>query len=117
MDLPYQVCNWFPIHRSCNSCPHIQIDLRDKNVTAGLTSPALCRRHSRLHMTEEPVGRDDVLRTESTNYSGIANVPGHPDNSLLEPQPDLRLIAFKIKHRLHSSVVIRPNIDAVGCLE
>src|SRR5262249_40027363 len=51
-----------------------------------------------LHMAEKPICHHHVLRTQNVTELRIARISAEPDNSLLKPRPDPRLIAFYLKH-------------------
>src|SRR5262249_19667326 len=100
MDLFQQVRDGFPAERGCHLRAQVDVDSRDEEMSAwrdesrNLPQALLCFR--RPHVTEKPVGHDDVLRTQGSGEAGIRRIADAPADPFLDPRLDAERIGVPV---------------------
>ena len=102
MDLADQLLDRLPAKRPGNFRSYIQIDTRHEDMPARLdhsgyaSQTRLCV--GWLHMAEEPVGHNNILKAKRASQLRITGISARPRDSLPQPIADDCQIALNFEH-------------------
>src|SRR5262249_35208440 len=102
MNIFHQLCDRLQLHVQRYTCSHIEVDARNKQISAGFEHAAEVSqdafRVDGVHMAQKPVRDYHVLAAQHGHQFRISGVRAVPRNAFLNPRFDPDVIAFAIKH-------------------